>query len=101
MATKIFETEDLTLDDGNTVEMRPLKISSLRKFMKKFAELSAAEEDNDKSFDVLVACAAIAFEQWNKELANKKWVEDNLDLNDLYDVIRVASGIDLRAQGNV
>ena len=36
MATTVFEKTDLVLMDGTKISMRPLKISLLRKFMKKF-----------------------------------------------------------------
>ena len=36
MATAVYETVDLQLMDGTKIKMRPLKISLLRDFMKKF-----------------------------------------------------------------
>ena len=38
MATTVYETTDIELLDGTKLKMRPLKISLLREFMKKFAE---------------------------------------------------------------
>ena len=101
MATSVYETETLELGDGVTIEMRPLKIAGLRKFMKEFAKLDAVQEDNDKSFDVLTSCVVLALKQWNAELANKVWIEDNLDMNNYYEMIKAAAGIDMRAVGNV
>jgi len=101
MATSVYETETLELADGLTVEMRPLKIAGLRKFMKEFGKLEAVQDDNDKSFDVLTACVVLALKQYKEEIANKVWVEDNLDLNNYYEIIKAAAGIDMRAVGNV
>lgn len=101
MPSSVYEVESLELEDGLSIEMRPLKIANLRKFMKEFAKLETAADDNDKSFDILGACVVVALGQWNKELASKTWIESNLDINNYYDIIRVASGIDMRAQGNV
>ena len=39
MATAVYETIEIELLDGTQVKMRPLKISLLRDFMKKFAEI--------------------------------------------------------------
>jgi len=99
MATSVYETETLELGDGVTVEMRPLKIAGLRKFMKEFGKMEAAQDDNDKSFDVLTACVLLSLKQWSPELANKVWVEDNLDINNYYEIIKAAAGIDMRAVG--
>lgn len=101
MPSSVYETETLTLDDGVTIEMKPLKIANLRKFMKEFAKLEKAGDDNDKSFNILGDCVLISLGQWSKETLTKEWVEDNLDINNYYDIIRVSSGIDMRAQGNV
>lgn len=101
MPSSVYETELLTIEDGVEIEMKPLKIANLRKFMKEFAKLEAAADDNDKAFDAMTTCVIVALTQWNKEVANKGWVEDNLDINNYYDIIRVAAGIDMRTQGNV
>ena len=42
------ETKTLTLIDGKTITVRPLKISLLRQFMKKFDGIAKVAEDNDK-----------------------------------------------------
>ena len=101
MPSSVYETELLTIEDGSEIEMKPLKIANLRKFMKEFEKLEVIADDNDKSFDALTACVIIALGQWNKEVAKKEWVENNLDINNYYAIIRVASGIDMRTQGNV
>jgi hypothetical protein len=48
MATTTYETETLTLIDGTTIQVRPLKISLLKPFMKKFEGVTAVAEDNEK-----------------------------------------------------
>jgi hypothetical protein len=86
----------ITLFDGSTVEVQPLKISLLRPFMEKFQELQGVAEDNAKSMDVLVECAQIALKQYKPELAADKTVlEDSIDLPTVYAIIDAASGIQL------
>ena len=46
MATTKHETQELVLMDGTKIEVRPLKISLLRPFMKKFEGVAAVAEDN-------------------------------------------------------
>lgn len=96
MTTTVNETKNITLIDGTTVMVRPLKISLLRKFLKKFDEVADVAEDNDKSMDVLLQCVQIAMQQYKPEIADDlAALEDNLDLPTVYKVIEEASGINL------
>jgi hypothetical protein len=54
MATTIKEETTIVLIDGTEIKARPLKISLLREFMKKFEEIQKVAEDNDKSMDLLI-----------------------------------------------
>lgn len=96
MATTINETKTVTLIDGTTVEVRPLKISLLRPFMEKFAGISEVADDNEKSMDLLMECVQLAMKQYSPELAaDVKALEDNLDLPTVYKIVEEASGIKL------
>ena len=101
MATTVYETTDLILMDGTKISMRPLKISLLRKFMKKFDSITEVAASNDQSMDVLVDCVQIAMQQYSVELCeDREKLEDVLDLVMVYKIIEVASGIKLDAEGN-
>ncbi len=94
MATTVYESVEIELFSGKVIALRPLKLSLLRKFMREFDDLSTVAEDNDKSLDKMVACVAIAMEQYAPELAkDKDALEDELDLPTIYKIIEVASGI--------
>jgi inhibitor of KinA sporulation pathway (predicted exonuclease) len=94
MATTVNEATELTLLDGSTIAVRPLKISLLRDFMKKFEEVATVADDNAKSMDVLMQCVQIAMRQYKPELAEDlKALEDNIDLPTVYKVVEAASGI--------
>jgi hypothetical protein len=77
--------------------MKPLKISLLRDFMKEFQKISDEKvaEDNIKSMDLLLDCAAIAMKQYKPEIADKAKLEEIIDLPTVYKVIEVAAGIKL------
>jgi hypothetical protein len=101
MATKVYETVDLELMDGTKISMRPLKISLLRKFMKKFDSVVDVASSNVDSMDVLIDCALIAMEQYSPELStDREKFEDVADIKMVYKIIEVASGIKLDAEGN-
>jgi len=97
MATSVYETVEVELQNGITVVLKPLKISILREFMKEFQKISDEKiaDDNIKSMDLLLSCAVIAMKQYNPELAEKAKLEDVIDLPTIYKVIEVAAGIKL------
>lgn len=94
MATTVYDTLELELMDGTVIQCRPLKIKLLREFMKEFAKMDneGVREDNDKAIGVLLKCAAVAFKQYKPEFTVNE-LEDVLDLQTMYKVIEVASGI--------
>ena len=102
MATTVYETIDIELLDGTKVRMRPLKISLLREFMNKFADISEVADDNDKSMDILLECVQIAMRQYAPDLAtDRERLEDSIDLPSVYKVIEAASGIKFDDTGNL
>jgi hypothetical protein len=101
MATTVYETVNIELMDGSEIEMRPLKISLLRDFMKKFDNIVDVANNNVDSMNVLVECAMIAMKQYAPELSeDKAKFEDIVDIKMVYKIIEVASGIKLDAEGN-
>jgi hypothetical protein len=96
MADKATSKEKVTLVDGTELTVQPLKISLLRPFMKRFQDLTAVSDDNEKAMDVLVDCLLIAMKQFKPELSeDKEALEDVLDLPTVYKIIDIASGIQL------
>lgn len=94
MATTINEAKTIALLDGTEIEIRPLKISLLREFMKSFEQIAGVADDNEKSMNLLLDCVTIAFKQFAPELAkDAKALEDNLDLPTVYKIVEEASGI--------
>ena len=102
MATTVHEADQVTLIDGTKITVRPLKISLLRPFMKKFEGVAKVAEDNEKSMTLLVECVQIAMEQYKPELAGDiQKLEDLLDLPTVYKIVEAASGINLTAISDV
>ena len=92
----MHEEQKLTLIDGTEIKIRPLKISLLRPFMKKFEGVAAVAEDNEKSMTLLVECVQIAMQQYKPELADDiKKLEEVLDLPTVYRIVEAASGVKL------
>jgi hypothetical protein len=91
------QPSDIKLIDGTILKAVPLKISLLRPFMTRFADLTKVAEDNDKSMDVLLDFVQIALKQYKPEIADdREALEDNIDLPTVYKLIDVASGVNLQ-----
>jgi len=102
MATTIHEEKTLTLIDGTEIKVRPLKISLLLPFLKKFEGVAAVAEDNEKSMTLLVECAQIAMKQYKPELADDiAKLEELLDLPTVYKIVEAASGATLNSMPDV
>lgn len=102
MATTVKEEKELTLIDGTKIKVRPLKISLLRPFMKKFEGIADVANDNDKSMNLLMECVQIAMQQYSPELADDiKTLEDNIDLPTVYKIVEEASGVKLGEVANL
>ena len=96
MATTVHETKEIMLIDGTKIKVRPLKISLLRSFMKKFEGIATVADDNEKSMTLLMECVGIAMQQYKPELAEDlSLLEENLDLPTVYKIVEEASGIKL------
>jgi hypothetical protein len=96
MSTEVYEEKTIKLIDGTEIQVRPLKISLLRPFMKKFEGIADVAEDNDKSMSILMDCVQIAMKQYKPEMAEDlKALEDNLDLPTVYKIVEEASGVKL------
>lgn len=96
MSTTVNEEVKIKLIDGTEIAVRPLKVSLLREFMKKFESIAEVAEDNDKSMTALMQCVQIALKQYKPELATDiKSLEENIDLPTVYKIVEEASGIKL------
>jgi inhibitor of KinA sporulation pathway (predicted exonuclease) len=96
MATIINEESKIVLIDGTEITVRPLKISLLRDFMKKFEGIAEVAEDNGKSMNLLMECVQIAMKQYKPELSGDlAALEDNIDLPTVYQIVEAASGVKL------
>lgn len=101
MATKVNKSEKVTLQDGTVVEIRPLNIKNLRKFMdvtKRFAETKTEEE----GMTLLVEAAQIALLAHDEEkFADTEYLEDVLDMSTIATIMSVAGGVDINADPNL
>lgn len=95
MASKVYETLDIELQDGREVTVRPLNIRLLRKFMVVMDKISKADDD-EASLDALLEACGIALEkQLGADASNKEKLEELLDLPTMWKIVEIAGGIKL------
>jgi hypothetical protein len=93
MATKVFETEVLELQDGSEVTVRPLNLKRLRKFMEVVDKIGDVENELE-AFDPMVDAVAIAVQKDRPDLAeDREKLEDVIDLPTVYKILEIAGGI--------
>ena len=123
MSNQVTKKEEVELFDGKVVEVRSLPIKRLRKFWKVWGEgFARIAENSDKEnvdseddgmtvyVDVVGVCLSHNFVDeyenlWATPVAAKKgavlskeyqeYLEENLDMPVIYEVIRVAADLDL------
>lgn len=95
MATTVYKNKIITLMDGTEIEILPLKIKYLRELMDVFQSITSLEETDD-TISVLVECTRIAMKQYYPKISNNVLdVEDNLIMEQIYDVLDFGAGIKL------
>lgn len=92
MASKIYDSGTVSLVDGTTIRITPLKIVHLRDFMDKFDNMQKAKSE-EEAVSCLIECATIAMRQYYPSIKTIEDLEDNLDLPTIYKIVDIAAGI--------
>lgn len=93
MATTVYNTKNITLQDGVEIELAPLKIKYLRQLMDIFDEVKSAKGDLE-AIAALSKCARICMKQFRPEITQSQdMLEDYVDLQNIYDILDVTAGI--------
>lgn len=82
--------------DGSELEISPLKIKFLRRFMDNFDAVRNAKNDIE-AISALSVCAFICMKQFKPEIAKtQEEFEDYVDMKIIYDILDVAAGIKIK-----
>lgn len=118
MANTVYETTEIELSDGTEVTLKPLNIARLRRFMAAWDGMKDVEPGSNESMDVFLNCAGIGLESQLSEIESEKetprfkdtkgkngkvldtkyqeYLEDVLDLDTIFLVLKIAGGLDLQ-----
>jgi hypothetical protein len=93
MATTVYNTKNITLQDGVEIELSPLKIKYLRQLMDNFDEVRNAQGDLE-AIAALSKCARICMKQFRPEITQTQdMLEEYVNLQDIYDILDITAGI--------
>ncbi len=95
MATTVYDVEEVKLQNGATVQLKPLSIKQLRKFMGAMNKAQEATTENE-SLSVLIDACAIALETQLPDLVkDRDALEEALDVPTINRILEVCGGIKL------
>ncbi len=93
MATTIYDVEEIELQNGAKVKLKPLTIKELRKFMIAIQK-TANTTSEDETLDILIdACAVALAKQLPELVADRDALEDALDVPTINRILEVCGGI--------
>ena len=90
MATKVYDVEELELQDGSKITLKPLSIKALRKFMAAIAKTSESQSE-DQTLTILLDACAVALESQLPDLAkDREKLEAALDMPTINRILEVS-----------
>ena len=93
MASTVYDVEEIQLQNGAIVKLKPLTIKELRKFMiviQKTAEVTS----EDETLTILIEACAVALEKQLPDLVKDiDAFEDTLDVPTINRILEVCGGI--------
>jgi len=97
MPTSVYETLELKLSNGNTINIKPLTITNLKKFLVSVRKLQEEHvKTEDDVMEVFIEAGMICMQQFAPELAHdKELFENTIEIPTLMKILEVAGGLKL------
>jgi len=101
LATSVYSTEEVQLQDDTSVTLKPLNIKSLRKFMVIMEQFGNEDTNEDEGLDILLDASALCLraqrpEFWDNENdKHSESYEEAADMPTVYKVLDVCGGVKL------
>jgi hypothetical protein len=96
MPTEVYKTGYVSTIDGLEIEIIPIKIKYLKELMIAFDAVQNSTSE-DQTIGVLTECCRIAMKQYCPQFSKSiSDIEDNFDLNSIYDILYYSAGIDIK-----
>jgi hypothetical protein len=96
MPTEVYKTGHVKTIEGIEIEIIPLRIKYLKQLMVTFETVQDSVDEED-TIGILAECCRIAMKQYYPEFSKDiSKVEDNFDLDAVYDILKYSAGIDIK-----
>jgi hypothetical protein len=97
LATTVYDILEIELSDGSTLELKPLPIKQLRKFMEVINTMQEQENENpDVAMDIFVQAAMVCLEAIKPELSkDKDKFEELIEVPTMMKILEVVGGLKL------
>jgi hypothetical protein len=97
MPTTVYEMLEIKLSNGNTINIKPLTITHLKKFL---AVVKTLQDDSVKTeedaMEIFIKAGMICMEQFSPDLAtDKELFENTIEIPTLMKILEVAGGLKL------
>jgi hypothetical protein len=93
LASTVYDVEEVLLQNGDKVKLKPLSIFDLREFMKVMGSTSESETEEDTIGVLIDACAVALRSQLPELAADKEALEKALDVPTINRILEVCGGI--------
>jgi len=97
LATTVYDQIEIQLTNGDVINVRPLPIKNLRKFMDAIKKLDDSDiEDESAAMDVFIEACMICMEVIKPELSKDKEIfEESIEVPTMMKILEVAGGLKL------
>jgi hypothetical protein len=97
LATTVYDILEISLRDGSTLELKPLAIKQLRKFMEIVNSMQEQENENpDAAMDIFIKAAMVCLETIRPELStDKDKFEELIEVPTMMKILEVVGGLKL------
>jgi hypothetical protein len=96
MPTEVYKTGYVKTIEGIQIEIIPLKIKYLKELMIAFDAVHKSTSE-EETIGVLSECCRIAMKQYYPKFSKDvESLEDNFDLDAIYDILKYSAGIDIK-----
>ena len=97
MATSIYDTVEIELENGETLVLKPLPIKGLKKFMSVIKEMDSDKiETEDDAMDIFIKAAMVCLERIKPELSSdKEAFEESVNVPTMMKILEVCGGLKL------
>jgi hypothetical protein len=100
MPTEVYKTGYVKTIDNIEIEIIPIKIKYLKELMVAFSLVHQSSSE-EETLGILSECCRIAMKQYYPKFSKSiEILEDNFDLNAIYDILKYSAGIDIKQNSN-